>query len=65
VFLFRRRAGRHIAGFVLIVHHQIGIVEPKPYPTRIASIARIGHEFETQYVTIKRNGHSHMGCLRS
>jgi hypothetical protein len=52
-----------MAGFVLIIQHQISTVEPEPYPTRIVTIARIGDEFEPQYVAIKRNGRSHIENL--
>lgn len=49
--------------FVLIVQHQIGMVEAEPHPTGFVTVARVGHEMKPQYVAVERKGLSHIENL--
>ena len=52
-----------MARFVLIVQHQIGLVEAEPHPTGFVTVARVGHEMEPQYVAVEGKRLSHIENL--
>jgi len=49
----------HIAGFVLIVEHQIAAVKTQPNPARIVAVTRISDDLKSQNIPVEheRSGH--------